>query len=349
MLRSVRDFERRVLTIGLGVATALLLAVGAAARTEQVRWTHPNPAEVQTFQVHVGSSSRAYTQTIDVGKPTRSGAGVYTYDLVVPDTAVVYLAVTATGPTQLRSAFSNEQVRNPGATGGGGTPPGGGTGAARRRGAVAVGRRARAVAARPRAPVAAAPRRARVEAGARRRAPVAAVNLPGAVEARRREADPRVTAAKRPLRRARWIPRSPRLRTWAHRDSRRSCREAGPRLKGGARSPASPAMPARGPWHGRRRCVRGRPLGAAGRARRRATRPGARGRRVTRSAAGGRRTALLRRVRRLRVRPRGSPPSQAPPPLRRYASPPRPPGAAVEARVHPVRDPRQRRAAPAGR
>lgn len=128
MLRSVRDFERRVLTIGLGVATALLLAVGAAARTEQVRWTHPNPAEVQTFQVHVGSSSRAYTQTIDVGKPTRSGAGVYTYDLVVPDTAVVYLAVTATGPTQLRSAFSNEQVRNPGATGGGGTPPGGGTG-----------------------------------------------------------------------------------------------------------------------------------------------------------------------------------------------------------------------------
>jgi hypothetical protein len=116
-----------VLTIGLGVATALLFAVGAEARTEQVRWTHPNPAEVQTFQVHVGPSPRAYTQTIDVGKPARSAAGVYTYDLVVPDTAVVYLAVTATGPTRLRSAFSNEQVRNPAATGGGGTP-GGGTG-----------------------------------------------------------------------------------------------------------------------------------------------------------------------------------------------------------------------------
>lgn len=118
---------RRLRHAWLAGALCLVFSSVAEARTENLRWTHPNPGEVQAFRVHLGAAPRSYTQTINIGLPTPDAAGVYTYSLQVPDGAVLFVAITAVGTTQLQSGFSNEQVRRPATSGGDGTT-GGGTG-----------------------------------------------------------------------------------------------------------------------------------------------------------------------------------------------------------------------------
>ncbi|MCP3986173.1 MAG: hypothetical protein GY723_17470 [bacterium] len=98
---------------GLAIfAAACILgtAMGAQARTEQLRWSHGNPTEIAGFNVHVGISSGAYSVRVDAGKPTiRNGA--YVFNLDVLDGADVYIAISARGKNGLTSALSNERLR----------------------------------------------------------------------------------------------------------------------------------------------------------------------------------------------------------------------------------------------
>lgn len=108
---------------------ALAFGVEAQARTETLRWTHTDASTVTGFRVHWRAGSGS-TTTEDAGLPNRDSGGVYSYSLVVPDTADVYFYMTAYNAKNLSSNPSNEICRGPGvpcATGGGGTG-GGGTG-----------------------------------------------------------------------------------------------------------------------------------------------------------------------------------------------------------------------------
>ena len=84
------------------------------ARTETLRWTDPNPAPspVESFEAHHGPSSGNYDTVVDLGLPVPDGAGVYTFNITVPDPAVIFIALRASDPP-IVSGFSNEQVRLP--------------------------------------------------------------------------------------------------------------------------------------------------------------------------------------------------------------------------------------------
>jgi hypothetical protein len=98
-----------VRTIALAVLLSLV-ASAAGARTELLRWQHPDPSTVSGFKVYVGNASGSYQTTLDVGKPAPSG-GVFSYSLQVPDSNTVFVAVSAYGPTGLEGARSNEKQR----------------------------------------------------------------------------------------------------------------------------------------------------------------------------------------------------------------------------------------------
>lgn len=105
-MKRTRTFAKFVVT----TACALALATAAAARTEVLRWQHPDPTTVAGFKVYVGSSAGSYQTTLDVGMPTASG-GVFSYSLQVPDANTVFVSVSAYGPTGLEGPKSNEQQR----------------------------------------------------------------------------------------------------------------------------------------------------------------------------------------------------------------------------------------------
>jgi hypothetical protein len=121
----------RMATAGL-LALPLIILLGganpAAARVETLRWTHTGSGNVTAFRIHWGTSSGSYPQLVHAGIPTSSN-GVYSFNIVVPDAATVYVAVSAHDSSSgLSSAYSNERVRSPEDTGGGGSGDGGGTG-----------------------------------------------------------------------------------------------------------------------------------------------------------------------------------------------------------------------------
>jgi hypothetical protein len=128
---------RRLWVALLAGAGALAAATAADARTETLRWTHPAPGTVRGFHVHVGPASRQYARAIDVGKPAPDANGVYSAQIQVGNTDVVYVSISAYGPGGT-SAYSNERLRRPaqtpppppggGSDGGGGNPPPGGGG-----------------------------------------------------------------------------------------------------------------------------------------------------------------------------------------------------------------------------
>lgn len=112
---------RRRLGLALVASGALtLLAAGAHARTETLRWQHSNPGKVASFIVHVGTRAGQPTKQITIGKPAPSG-GIYRYDLQVPDGDSVYVSVSARGTNGLMSSRSNERRRDGASSGGGGT------------------------------------------------------------------------------------------------------------------------------------------------------------------------------------------------------------------------------------
>ncbi len=112
MARQHRRTRRAAPTgLALLVAACVLGLAGAAqARTEQLRWQHGNPASVAGFTVHLGSSSRSYTQQINAGKPTLQN-GAYVFNVIVSDAKDIYVAITATGTNGQVSAPSNERFR----------------------------------------------------------------------------------------------------------------------------------------------------------------------------------------------------------------------------------------------
>jgi hypothetical protein len=104
---------------------ALLVGLEASARTETLRWSHPDPASVDGYRVYYGNASRVYSWQVDVQTPPTDSQGAFVYDLEVDDTATVYVAVTAyTG--SLESAYSNEKLRSPSEDPGSGDPGDGG-------------------------------------------------------------------------------------------------------------------------------------------------------------------------------------------------------------------------------
>lgn len=121
------QYSNRLKSLPLPVLLMLAAqAIGAAsawARTEAVRFTHASPQDVVRFEALVGDAAGSYSETIDLGKPTPDGQGVYTGSVVVTDARSVYIAVRAVGAS-ISSSPSNEQLR-PGISGGG---TGGGTG-----------------------------------------------------------------------------------------------------------------------------------------------------------------------------------------------------------------------------
>ena len=103
---------RRISTFALAIAALLALAVSPAlARTENLRWEHPDPSSVAGFRVHVGTTQGSYSQTIDVGLP--ASGSQFVHALTVADSASVYVAVTAYDAAGLESAYSNEGFRAP--------------------------------------------------------------------------------------------------------------------------------------------------------------------------------------------------------------------------------------------
>jgi hypothetical protein len=100
----------------LCVATAIVLASAASARTERFRWTQSGT--VDNFKLYWGTASGAYSSSLNVGVPAKDSTGAYFYDLVVPDASTIYVAVTSWSGG-LESPKSNERSR----AGTSGTPP----------------------------------------------------------------------------------------------------------------------------------------------------------------------------------------------------------------------------------
>ena len=96
----------------LFLLTVLVVGFEASARTERLRWVHPQPATVDGFRVYYGTASGVYTSQVDVGIPPTDAEQAFVYDLEVPDAATVYVAVTAIGGG-LESDLSNEKMRSP--------------------------------------------------------------------------------------------------------------------------------------------------------------------------------------------------------------------------------------------
>ena len=108
------DLARRGLcSAPLAVALVLTASTVASARTETLRWMHDNPSEVVGFVIYYGPSLGNYTSVIDVPALQPDVAGVFTFDISVPDDATIYVAVTAYGDLDLESGYSNVGTRGP--------------------------------------------------------------------------------------------------------------------------------------------------------------------------------------------------------------------------------------------
>lgn len=87
----------------------------ATARVETLRWAHEDPSAVEFYRVHVGSTSRQYAQTIEVGNKL-------SYDLTLGDSELAFVAITAhAGATA--SGYSNEKRLDPPAASTSSEPP----------------------------------------------------------------------------------------------------------------------------------------------------------------------------------------------------------------------------------
>lgn len=118
---------RALFQLNLATRTVFLLCVVlcgarvASARTEVLRWTHPDTASIRSFEALVGFQQGNYVQVFDLGFPQPDGQGVMSGSLVVGDNDDLYIAIRAIGLTGLASAASNERLRI--APSGGTAPP----------------------------------------------------------------------------------------------------------------------------------------------------------------------------------------------------------------------------------
>jgi hypothetical protein len=107
---------------------ALLLSTGVAtARTEVLRWTHPDPSGIARFEALVGTSSGNYGAPVFLGLPTPDSDGVFSASIEVADDADVYFAMQAVNDAGEVSPPSNERYRAAPSTTSGGTTSGTGS------------------------------------------------------------------------------------------------------------------------------------------------------------------------------------------------------------------------------
>ena len=100
--------------VGLALlASSVVAALPADARSISVSWRYAAPERVAGFRVYLGSAPGRYTRTIDVGRPTADASGTYHVSVEVADDEPSYLAVTAYGAGGEESARSNETLRSP--------------------------------------------------------------------------------------------------------------------------------------------------------------------------------------------------------------------------------------------
>ena len=115
-----RRFLGRSKQLGLAVLCIFTLSAGAAqARTEILRWTHPDASEVVGWEANIGPALGVYDQVIPLTNPQRGSDGVYQASIEVADDAVVYVTVRGVGSGGVRSPHSNVRERSPS---GGGDP-----------------------------------------------------------------------------------------------------------------------------------------------------------------------------------------------------------------------------------
>lgn len=109
--------------LGVPLVLGLLGFAGTAeARTETLRWAHPNPGAVSGFRAYKGSTSGSYTTTIELGKPTPDASGVFSFPLSLGDTESAYIVLRAYDAGNNLSTPSNERLYAP--TGSGSNPLG---------------------------------------------------------------------------------------------------------------------------------------------------------------------------------------------------------------------------------
>lgn len=106
---------RRGLLALCAASMLLAVAVEAQARTELLRWAHPSN-DVQLFEVRVNFADGS-TQILPLGVPTLGQGGIYEASVEVGDGDVT-VALRATGPNSVQSAWSVTQTRL-----GSGSPP----------------------------------------------------------------------------------------------------------------------------------------------------------------------------------------------------------------------------------
>jgi hypothetical protein len=95
----------------LQVLVGCLLASGAQARSEILRWTHPSPASVRSFEARYGTSSSSLGQSVNLGKPVPDASGIYSASIQVPGDQDVYVAVRAIGTDDSQSPLSAARLR----------------------------------------------------------------------------------------------------------------------------------------------------------------------------------------------------------------------------------------------
>jgi hypothetical protein len=104
------------LAAAIGAAFLLGAPAVAQARTEVLRWTHPDAGSVASFEIYFGTASRVYRTPVDTGKPAPDATGVYSATLAIPadvEDEPLYIALRAIGEDGQKSAFSNERIRTP--------------------------------------------------------------------------------------------------------------------------------------------------------------------------------------------------------------------------------------------
>ena len=108
-------------SLGLLILGAIVMSASAAsARTEVLRWTHPDASLVSSWEAHVGSERGRYDRVVPFSNPQVDSDGVLEASIEVADDEVVFIAVGAIGQSGEQSPLSNERERSPD---GSGTPP----------------------------------------------------------------------------------------------------------------------------------------------------------------------------------------------------------------------------------
>ncbi|MFK7897296.1 MAG: hypothetical protein AB8G23_15760 [Myxococcota bacterium] len=107
-LRS-RSRHRLALTSLVAIA-GVALTTQAQARTEQLRWTHTRPGEVQNFQAHLRNPDGSGSSVVSLNVPSLDSSGVFSLDVEIGDGDRL-VSLRAIGPGGVQSAWTFPQLR----------------------------------------------------------------------------------------------------------------------------------------------------------------------------------------------------------------------------------------------